>query len=672
MYITFILVPFLSLLITYILNISLKKNNTFFNSLIFFFICLYLLFKLSILSLLILIYTNNIYYYNLFDWINIDYLNIKFSFIFDTLSCSMLLIILFITSIVEFYSFSYINLDPFQYRFYSYLTFFSFFMIILVTSSNLIITFIGWEGVGLVSYLLINFWVSRKEANKSAMKAMILNRFGDIGLLIALISIFYYFGTLNYFDLNIIFIYLYKYKLNFIVNLKLIYWINFFLFIGVVGKSSQLGLHTWLPDAMEGPTPVSSLLHAATMVTAGVYLMLRCSFIFDFINDFFIIIAFLGSITAIFSASIGIFQNDIKKIVAYSTCSQLGYMVFICGLSGYSVSLFHLINHAFFKALLFLGAGLIIHSLNEEQDIRKMGGLVLLLPITYTVYLISSLSLCGFPFLSGFFSKDTILEYSYSSFYFFSKFCYISGIIAAFLTTFYSFKLIYLIFLTSPNNISKLYHKLTQIEIDKYLLFPLILLNFGSIFTGYLLKDLYIGINSFFFSESLFFIGNNINITLMEINYLNFFIKILPLILFLISFSLILYIYFYYKYLINIQFNNLIKFISLGWYIDYIYNKISYNFLKKSYEIFYCLIDKGFLEFFGPLGIKKFFIKISSNISNFFQRNQIYQMILLTLITIILYIFYILILDLNLFLTFYYMIIKYIYLFLFIFFIKII
>ena len=668
MYITYILIPFLSLIVTYIYNVSLKKTKTFFTSLIFFFICLYWLFKLVIIAILILIYSNNIYYYVFFDWINLDYINIKFSFIFDSLTCSMLLIILFITSIVEFYSFSYVNTDLFQYRFYSYLTLFSFFMILFVTSSNLIVTFIGWEGVGLVSYLLINFWTTRKEANTSSMKAIILNRFGDVGFLVALIMLFFYFGTFNFFDLNILFLYLKKYLILYKFEIKFLYLVSFFLFLGVVGKSSQLGLHTWLPDAMEGPTPVSSLLHAATMVTAGVFLVLRCSFLFDFVSEFLLILGLIGSLTAIFSASIGVFQWDIKKIIAYSTCSQLGYMVFICSLSSYSISLFHLINHAFFKALLFLGAGLIIHAFNEEQDIRKMGGVLKLLPLTYTFYMISSLSLCGFPFLSGFYSKDVILEFSYVSFYYFSKFCYISGLIAAFLTTIYSFKLIYLVFITLPNNVSKTFSKISLMESDKYLIYSLFLLNFGSIFSGYFLKDLYIGIHSSFFNNSLFNIGRDIHYNLLELNYLNIFVKLVPVFLFFAAFSLIiLLLYSGYWCIFNLKLKKIITFLSLGWYFDYIYNNFSYFFLKKSYSFFYLLIDKGFLEFFGPLGLKKFFLEISKNISFFFQKNQLYQMILLTFFTINIYTFYIFIFYLNLFSTIYYMVFKYFYLFLFIF-----
>jgi proton-translocating NADH-quinone oxidoreductase chain L len=294
--------------------------------------------------------------------------------------------------------------DPHLPRFMSYLSLFTFFMLILITANNFLQMFVGWEGVGLSSYLLINFWFTRIQANKAAIKAMLVNRVGDFAILLAIFSIYFIFNTLDY---EVIFT-LVPLVLNYSVvigflKLPLLDLICILLFIGAMGKSAQLGLHTWLPDAMEGPTPVSALIHAATMVTAGVFLLARCSFIFEFSPVALNFVTFIGSLTAFFAATTGLFQNDMKKVIAYSTCSQLGYMIFSCGLSSYEVGVFHLSNHAFFKALLFLGAGSVIHAVNDEQDMRKLGGLQKLLPFSYAIMLIGSLALMGFPFLTGFY-----------------------------------------------------------------------------------------------------------------------------------------------------------------------------------------------------------------------------------------------------------------------------
>ena len=329
----------------------------------------------------------------------------------------MLIVVNTVSLLVHIYSIGYMQGDPSFVRFMSYLSLFTFFMLMLVTSNNLVQLFFGWEGVGLASYLLINFWYTRIEANKSAMKAIIVNRVADFALAIGIFYIYHVFKSL---DFNVIFsciphMYLDSSYFGF-VTLNSIDVIGVLLFIGAVGKSAQISLYMWLPDAMEGPTPVSALIHAATMVTAGVFLVLRFSPLFECTPVSLFIITLVGGSTAFFAASIGVLQHDLKKIIAYSTCSQLGYMIFACGISGYSVGIFHLMNHAFFKALLFLTGGIIIHALSDEQDIRKMGGLVQLIPFTYTMMLIGSLALMGFPFLTGYYSKDVILELSFSKY----------------------------------------------------------------------------------------------------------------------------------------------------------------------------------------------------------------------------------------------------------------
>jgi NADH-ubiquinone oxidoreductase chain 5 len=312
--------------------------------------------------------------------------------------------------------------------------------------------FVGWEGVGLSSYLLINFWFTRIQANKAAMKAMLVNRVGDFFILCALFGLLYLCGSLEYDVVFSVAPYMSElYILELGYRFPVLDVICIALFLGAMGKSAQLGLHTWLPDAMEGPTPVSALIHAATMVTAGVFLLARCSFLFEFSPSALVFVQYVGACTAIFAASTGLFQNDMKKVIAYSTCSQLGYMVFAAGLSNYDVSVFHLSNHAFFKALLFLAAGSVIHAVSDEQDMRKMGGLKRLLPFAYSVIVIGSLALVGFPFLAGLYSKDVILEAAFAQNSANSHFCFYLGTIAAFFTAFYSTRLLFLVFLAEPN-----------------------------------------------------------------------------------------------------------------------------------------------------------------------------------------------------------------------------
>jgi proton-translocating NADH-quinone oxidoreductase chain L len=338
----------------------------------------------------------------------------------------MLVLVVFVSLLVHLYSIDYMNGDPHIIRFLGYLSLFTFFMLMLVTSGNFVQLFLGWEGVGLSSYLLINFWYTRVQANKSAMKAIIVNRFGDFGIYFSLLVIFFFCKS---FDFGVVFnlIQLLDAQdgITFLgFNINRVDFIVIFLFLGAIGKSAQLGLHTWLPDAMEGPTPVSALIHAATMVTAGVFVLIRSSPILEYSSSGLFLVSLIGGLTALFAGTVGLVQYDIKKVIAYSTCSQLGYMFFACGMSNYSVGLFHLFNHGFFKALLFLGAGSVIHALLDEQDMRKMGGLIKLMPLTYMAILVGSLSLTGFPFLTGFYSKEVVLEIAFSKFSINSFFIY--------------------------------------------------------------------------------------------------------------------------------------------------------------------------------------------------------------------------------------------------------
>jgi len=357
------------------------------------------------------------------------------------------------------YSIAYMGHDPHLPRFMSYLSIFTFFMLMLVTANNWIQMFFGWEGVGLASYLLINFWFTRAQANKSAIKAMLVNRVGDFGLALGIMALFAVFMTV---DFVTVFACAHTmsqcYFIFFTFEVHALTTVCALLFVGAVGKSAQLGLHMWLPDAMEGPTPVSALIHAATMVTAGVFMLARCSPLFEHAPYALLGITLVGAMTAFFAATTGVVQNDLKRVIAYSTCSQLGYMIFVCGLSQYAVGIFHLMNHAFFKALLFLSAGAVIHALGDEQDMRKMGGVLKLLPFTYSMMVIGSLALIGFPFLTGFYSKDVILEVAYAKYSIGGNFAYWLGVMSALCTSYYSFRLLFLTFVGPVNALKASLH----------------------------------------------------------------------------------------------------------------------------------------------------------------------------------------------------------------------
>ena len=352
----------------------------------------------------------------IFNWISSGDFRVNWSIVVDPLTSVMLVVVSLISSIIHFYSIGYMSHDPHKTRFMAYLSLFTFAMLTLVTADNFLQLFFGWEGVGLCSYLLIGFWYKKPSANSAAIKAFVVNRVGDFGFAIGIFLIFFFYGTVNYhevFQQTPLFIQ--KQVIFLGIEVNLITLICLLLFLGAMGKSAQIFLHTWLPDAMEGPTPVSALIHAATMVTAGVFLVVKCSPLFEYSQIALNVVATVGMMTAFFAATVALVQNDIKKIVAYSTCSQLGYMFFAAGVGAYHVAIFHLFTHAFFKALLFLGSGCVIHSFDDEQDIRSMGGVWKKIPYTYTLMVIGTLALTGFPFLSGYYSKDAIIEFAHRS-----------------------------------------------------------------------------------------------------------------------------------------------------------------------------------------------------------------------------------------------------------------
>ncbi len=400
----------------------------------------------------------------------------------DALTAVMLVVVTWVSAVVHVYSVGYMHDDPHQPRFMAYLSLFTFFMLMLVTSDNLVQLFLGWEGVGLCSYLLIGFWFKKPEANAAAIKAFIVNRVGDFGFALGIFATYWLFGSV-YFDA--IFSAAKDHAgdtmrfLGFDVHALTL--ICILLFIGAMGKSAQIGLHTWLPDAMEGPTPVSALIHAATMVTAGVFMVARLSPLFEESHTALNVVCIIGAVTAFFAATVGLVQNDIKRVIAYSTCSQLGYMFFACGVGAYSAAIFHLMTHAFFKALLFLGAGSVIHGMSGEQDMRKMGGIWRKMPVTYVYMWIGSLALAGIPWFAGYYSKDMILEAAYAAGGV-GRFAYALGIAAAFMTAFYSWRLLFMTFHGKPRASEDVMHHVH--ESPGIMLKPLILLALGAVFSG--------------------------------------------------------------------------------------------------------------------------------------------------------------------------------------------
>lgn len=464
----------------------------------------------------------------------VNELFVSWGLLFDSITLVMLLVITFVSLLVQLYSLEYMSHDLARNRFMGYLSLFVFFMLVLVTANNYLQAFIGWEGVGLVSYLLINFWFTRVEASKSALKAVSVNKFGDFGFVAAMVLMFFYANSFEYSTLFLASDLLSSLGTELFFDITATTFIAFFLLVAAVGKSAQLGLHTWLPDAMEGPTPVSALIHAATMVTAGIYLVVRSSPIFSQSPSISGLAIFLGGSTALFGASVAFFQNDIKKIVAYSTCSQLGYMFLACGLGAYAAAMFHLFTHAFFKALLFLGAGSVIHGLGDEQDLRKMGGLASMLPFTYATFAIGSFSLMGLPFLSGYFSKDLIIELAFSNLSILGQYGYVCVVLAALFTSAYSTRLLYLVFLTrvnAPRQITRNIH-----EPDFAMTYPLVFLLVLSLAAGAVFSPI-------FFSDSYW--GNSIHlgVRLLEraddFHQIAPFFKLLPTVLVVLAVALV-------------------------------------------------------------------------------------------------------------------------------------
>ena len=547
-------------------------------------------------------------YITLGTWIDVGILNADWGFLFDSLTVIMLIVVNTVSALVHIYSTGYMSEDPHVPRFMAYLSLFTFFMLMLVTGDNLVQLFLGWEGVGLCSYLLINFWFTRIQANKSAIKAMIVNRVGDFGLSLGMMAVFVVFRTV---DFETIFATAPQFQdlyINFLgFEFHALTTICLLLFVGAVGKSAQLGLHTWLPDAMEGPTPVSALIHAATMVTAGVFLIIRCSPLFEYAPFALTIITVVGALTAFFAATVGLVQNDLKRVIAYSTCSQLGYMVFACGISNYAIGLFHLMNHAFFKALSFLGAGAVIHAMSDEQDMRRMGGLAKIVPMSYTMMMIGSMSLMGFPFLTGFYSKDVILEVARATYTISGQFAYWLGTTAAFFTAFYSFRLVYYTFLCDTNAYKKNIEHAHDAPI--VMAIPLMILAVGSIFVGYATKDMIIGLGTGFWGSAILTLPKNTNV--IDAEFLPATVKLIPVILSIIGATLAILLNTFsaklvYALKVSYLGRNVFGFLTKKWYFDIIYNEfLVRTCLNFGYKISFKLLDRGVIELIGPFGIVK-------------------------------------------------------------------
>nr|YP_009110265.1 NADH dehydrogenase subunit 5 [Geotrichum candidum]CDI44082.1 NADH dehydrogenase subunit 5 [Geotrichum candidum] len=534
------------------------------------------------------------YTVNISKWIYVEYLEIDWSFVMDELTVTMLMPMLTMSSLVHMYALGYMSHDPHQSRFFSMLSMFTGFMVMLVTGDNYLVMFVGWEFIGLASYLLMSFWYTRLLAMKSALSALLMNKFGDTFLSLGLIMTMWTFGTLNYNSM---------FALSQYINTDMLNLMMMCFLMGATSKSAQLGLHNWLLSSMEGPTPVSALLHAACLVCAGMYLLMRSSYMLEYSPTVLLMCLWLGGLTTIMAGMMAMTSNDIKKIMALSTMSQLGLMVVAIGLSAYNMSLFHLFCHAMFKALLFMSAGSIIHSIvSESQDIRTYGGLLNYLPVTYVCMLIASLSLMAFPGLTGYYSKDIIIESTIGVYTMSGYIMYWLSLSSATLTTLYSIRLLYLVFFNTPNNSKFAYLNLH--ESSWLMLMPMIMLSFASMFLGYITRDIYLGFGSPF--NSMFMHPNNLSIIDTELS-INIVYKLLPLMLTMLGTIVMLVLYeFYYKFMLVYNNNTLLSiynYCNNKFMLDQMLNNIIIRSSLQEGIKLNSFIDKGTLQMLGPRGI---------------------------------------------------------------------
>jgi NADH-quinone oxidoreductase subunit L len=490
---------------------------------------------------------------------------------YDTLSAVMVAMVTFVSTLIHIYSVGYMSHDATIPRFFAYLSLFTFMMLMLVTADNLVQLFFGWEGVGLASYLLIGYWYERESANAAAMKAFIVNRVGDLFFMLGMALTFWTFQSVEF---ETIFTNVAAAQQVTFLGLPSLEVIGVLLFLGACGKSAQLGLHTWLPDAMEGPTPVSALIHAATMVTAGVFLMARMSPVMEYAPFALAVVTVVGAATAFFAATVGCVQNDIKRVIAYSTCSQLGYMFFAAGVGVYQAAIFHLFTHAFFKALLFLGAGSVIHAMSDEQDIRKMGGIWRKIPVTYAVMWIGSLALAGIPLFAGYYSKDMVLEVAFAAHSGPGNFAFVMGLVAAFLTAFYSWRLLILTFHGEPRAD---HHTMEHVhESPAVMLVPLLVLAAGAVLTGYLFYPLFVGeFQEAFWNGAIHNAAHNE--VLEHAHHLPAWVPLAPTVMGVLGIALAYVMYMFAPGIpgrLAARFNGLYLFLLNKWYFDELYDAI--------------------------------------------------------------------------------------------------
>jgi NADH-quinone oxidoreductase subunit L len=548
----------------------------------------------------------------LFPWINSGDLQVAWSLRVDTLTAVMLVVVNTVSSLVHVYSIGYMDEDPNRPRFFSYLSLFTFAMLMLVTSDNLVQLFFGWEGVGLASYLLIGFWYQKPSANAAAIKAFVVNRIGDFGFALGIFAVFMLIGSIDYETIFAGAPGLTGKTIDFLGwHADALTLTCLLLFMGAMGKSAQFLLHTWLPDAMEGPTPVSALIHAATMVTAGVFMVARLSPLFELAPTAQSVVIFFGATTAFFAATVGLVQNDIKRIVAYSTCSQLGYMFVAMGAGAYSVGMFHLFTHAFFKALLFLGSGSVIYAMHHEQDIRNMGGLKDRIPFTYVVMVIGTLSLTGFPLTAGYFSKDAIIESAFASHNPLAFYGFLMTVIAAGLTSFYSWRLIFKTFHGEPHDQA---HYEAAHEAPLWMLIPIGILAAGSLLAGFPFRELFAGHGvDEFFRESL-----KMNPHIIEdMHQIPVSIDSLPTVMMVVGFLVCWLFYIRRPYLpveLARQQPLLYQFLLNKWYFDELYDVIFVRPTKWVGRFLWKVGDGYIIDGFGPDGVSAWVLDVTRNV----------------------------------------------------------
>ena len=532
---------------------------------------------------------------------------------FDTLTAVMLIVVTGVSSMVHIYSIGYMSHDNARARFMAYLSLFTFAMLMLVTADNLVQLFFGWEGVGVASYLLIGFWYKKESAHTAAMKAFVVNRVGDFGFALGILAVYQIFGSIQFDDIFANAAMMRDSQIGFLGQaLPALEVAGILLFIGAMGKSAQLGLHTWLPDAMEGPTPVSALIHAATMVTAGGFMICRLSPMLEYAPLSLDIITVVGALTAIFAATVGFTQFDIKRVIAYSTCSQLGYMFFAAGVSAYPAAMFHLTTHAFFKALLFLGAGSVIHAMSDEQDLRNMGGIWRKVPVTYVMMWVGSLALAGFPFFAGFYSKDMILEAAFAAHTNVGNMAFWLGCAAAFLTAFYSWRLLIMAFHGKPRASAEVMSHVHESPLVMTL--PLFVLAVGAVFSGWLGYELFVGHDmAVFWGDSIFILPEHH--AMEHAHHVPTWVKLLPVLLATSGVLLAVLCYAIWTDIPSVAarlFAPIHRFFFNKWYFDELYDAIFVRPAVRIGSFLWLRGDRDTIDGFGPDGMSAMVMRVSA------------------------------------------------------------